>query len=123
MILAPFIFLGKYIKNLALGVLDQSLNTILFGYPDETISSRLGRTIGNERYWWVKPFRIFVDTLFFFDYEMTLDDSGNFTELRKVRHCEKSVMPLEQMHLKAKMDELWSWVKPKGESRWRYFLI
>lgn len=36
--------LGRYLKNIGIGV-DQLLNTILAGYPDETISSRCGKRI------------------------------------------------------------------------------
>jgi hypothetical protein len=85
----------RYLVNLFLAV-DQVANTVLLGHPDETISSRLGRAIGQERYIWVKPLRILVDTLFFFDKD----------------HCKNSVMPLEQQNFREMVDyELWSWCK------------
>ena len=88
--------------NLFLAV-DQLLNTILLGHPDETLSSRLGRTVRNERYFWVKYLRLLVDILFFFDY--TNDEDGSI-----IRHCHKSVMPLEQENFREMIDyEIWSW--------------
>ena len=85
--------------------LDQLLNTILLGHPDETLSSRLGRTIGKERYFWVKWLRVLVDTLFFFDREYRVDDTI-------IKHCEKSIMPLEQENFRTIIDyEIWSWIK------------
>lgn len=90
--------------NLFLAV-DQLLNTILLGHPDETLSSRLGRTIGKERYFWVKWVRVAVDTLFFFDRDFKVD--GTILE-----HCEKSIMPLEQKNFRDMIDyEIWSWTK------------
>ena len=89
----------KYIYNLLLSV-DQLLNTVLLGHCDETLASRLGRTINNERYFWVKPLRVLIDTLFFFDKD---GEKG---------HCEKSVMPLEQQNFREVIDyELWAWNK------------
>lgn len=85
---------------------DQLINTFLGGHPDETLSSRLGRTIGKERYVWVKSFRVFVDTLFFFDYKIDKKTG------RKIKHCEKSVMHLEQKNFRKFIDyEIWSWNK------------
>lgn len=89
----------RFIVNLFLAA-DQLINTLLLGHPDETISSRLGRSIGKERYRWVKYLRVIVDTMFFFDTE------GN------KGHCEKSVMPLEQQNFRSVIDyEIWSWNK------------
>lgn len=89
----------QYVYNLLLG-LDQLLNTILLGHPDETVSSRLGRSIGKERYFWVSPLRILIDTVFWFDKEGTKG------------HCEKSIMPLEQQNFRTVIDyEIWSWNK------------
>lgn len=96
-------FLLRITVNLLLAV-DQLANTILLGHPDETISSRLGRSKENERYFWVKWFRLFVDTLFFFDY--TVDKSGN-----KIGHCESSILPLEQQTFRKLDYEIWSWNK------------
>lgn len=96
-------FIGRFIVNIFLAI-DQLLNTILLGHPDETISSRLGRSMGKERFRWVKWFRVFVDALFFFD---TAVEEGTG---RKIKHCEKSVMPLEQENFRTFTDyELWNW--------------
>ena len=94
----------QLIYNLLIAI-DQLVNTLLLGHPDETISSRLGRSMGKERYIWVKGFRIFVDTLFFFDTK------------GKKRHCQKSVMRLEQKNFRKFSDyEIWSWsIEDKGE--------
>jgi hypothetical protein len=87
----------QYLYNLFLG-LDQAINTLLGGHPDETLSSRLGRSIDLERYFWVFPLRKVIDTLFWFDTE---DHMG---------HCEKSIMPLEQENFRTVADyEIWSW--------------
>ena len=88
----------KLIFNLFLA-LDQLLNTLLLGHPDETLSSRLGRAIGRERYFWVKWLRVLVDTIFFFD-------SDGY-----IKHCKKSIMPLEQMNMRLWDYEIWSWSK------------
>lgn len=89
----------KVFYNLFLAV-DQLLNTLLLGHPDETLSSRLGRSRGIERYFFVKPLRITIDTIFFFDRD------GD------IYHCEKSVMPLEQQNFRDMIDyELWDWNK------------
>jgi len=95
----------QYPFNLFLSI-DQLLNAILFGHPDETLSSRLGRAQGKERYIWVKWLRVSVDTLFFFDREIE-DGTG-----RIIKHCEKSIMPLEQQNFREMIDyEIWSWNK------------
>jgi hypothetical protein len=96
--------IAQYLFNIFLAV-DQALNTLLLGHPDETLSSRLGRTIGKERYFWVSPLRAIVDLLFFFDVEYLLDG-------RIKNHCEKSIMPLEQENFREMVDyEIWSWSK------------
>lgn len=91
----------RYVVNLLLGV-DQMVNTILLGHPDETISSRLGRAKRDgDRYRWVKFVRGFVDTLFLFD-------RGPNGE----KHCENSIMPLEQENFRKFANyEIWSWSK------------
>ena len=97
------LFFLKYLFNIFLAV-DQDLNTLLLGHPDETLSSRLGRTIGKERYFWVKPLRVLIDYIFFFDHEIK---NG-----RTIYHCERSVMPLEQQNFREMIDyELWNWSK------------
>lgn len=97
--------LVRFIVNIFLAI-DQLFNTLLLGHPDETLSSRLGKSMGRERYFWVKPSRIFVDTLFFFDNEK--DESIG----KILRHCEKSVMPLEQTSFREITKyEIWCWHK------------
>lgn len=84
---------------------DQLINTLLLGHPDETISSRLGRTKGKERYIWVKWLRLLVDYMFFWDYKINPDTNT------KLRHCELSVMPQETLHFRGYNRELWQWTK------------
>jgi hypothetical protein len=102
----------KYIYNLSLAV-DQAINTILFGHPDETLSSRLGRTIKKERYLFVRPFRKVIDRIFFFDSRPGYSaDGGNI-----IHHCENSIMKLEQINIKRNADyEIWSWSLENGNS-------
>ena len=96
--------IGKFIYNLLLA-LDQLLNTLLLGHPDETLSSRLGRSKKNERYFWVSPLRRLIDAFFFWDYKILEDGT-------KLNHCDISVMPLEQQNFREMADyELWSWNK------------
>lgn len=52
----------SYFRNILISI-DQLINTIFGGSPDETISSRVGRRRdGNERFW-----AKVIDTLFFWD--------------------------------------------------------
>ena len=95
--------LVRYAVNKGLAI-DQWANAELLGHPDETISSRLGRTINRERYFWVKWLRIMVDLMFFFDYEIR--------DGRKIRHCEKSIIKLEQETFKTLDYEIWDWCLP-----------
>lgn len=90
-------FLLRITVNTFLAI-DQLCNTLLLGHPDETISSRLGRSKDRERYRWVRWFRIFVNTLFWFD-------KGPNGE----KHCEASILPLEQQTFRTLDYELWSW--------------
>lgn len=53
----------KYIKNILIA-LDQLINTLIKGEPDETLSSRAWRHYADGSYKW--PKRI-IDTLLFFD--------------------------------------------------------
>lgn len=87
----------KYAKNKALAI-DQWVNSELLGHPDETISSRLGRSIGRERYWWVKLLRLFVDYV----------SAALFND---IDHCANSIMPLEQQNFENIDYEIWSWQK------------
>ena len=95
----------RYLINIFL-TLDQMINTLLLGHPDETLSSRLGRSKDNHRYFWVKWLRSIVDRMFFFDKEV--DEKHGVV----IRHCEKSIMPLEQQNFRTVANyELWSWSK------------
>lgn len=87
-------------KNLFIAV-DQLINTLLLGHPDETLSSRLGRAKDKERYVWVWYLRWFVNYLFFFDY--------SYRAGQKVWHCENSIQPLEQQNFRNFDYEIWSW--------------
>ena len=94
-------FILRYTVNYLLAV-DQLINTLLLGHPDETISSRLGRAhVEGYRYFWVEYLRKLVDKLFWFD-------KGPNGE----GHCEASIMPLEQENFRKFVDyELWDWCK------------
>lgn len=99
-----FIYLcGKLTKNekrkqygyqLALSA-DQNANAILMGFPDETISSRIGRAVFVHK----KPKKFvkylmhpLVDTL-----ALLFDDKN---------HCEKAIEHSEEFHLR---EEVWEW--------------
>jgi hypothetical protein len=98
----------QFLYNLLISI-DQLLNAILLGHPDETLSSRLGRSINKERYFWVKLLRVIIDTIFWFDTKVLIGMEG---QSRIIKHCEKSVMPLEQQNFRELIDyELWSWSK------------
>lgn len=92
-------FILRLTVNCLLAI-DQFANTILLGHPDETISSRLGRAEGKERYFWVKWFRVLVNAMFWFD-------RGPNGE----HHCAASVIPLEQTTFRTLDYEIWSWQK------------
>jgi len=83
-----------YLKNIALG-LDQFLNTILGGLPDETLSSRAYRTeqtgalLGSL-------FRPLIDCVLFFDknhckesYLSELNRSQNFPTIQSIQSITK----------------------------------
>lgn len=53
----------KYINNVLIGF-DQFINTLLFGEPDETISSRCWRNKDKSKFWSIS--RKLVDNLFFY---------------------------------------------------------
>lgn len=56
----------RYLKNILIAV-DQLINALCFGDPDETISSRIGkRRDGNERFW-----AGVVDRIFFWQKDHT----------------------------------------------------
>jgi hypothetical protein len=85
--------LKKYAYNFFLG-LDQFLNAILLGDPDESVSGRTGRAyLSGKGKWWVPALRRHLNWVFkhFGDYP----------------HCENSVEPEERPLEK----EIWSWIK------------
>lgn len=51
----------SYIRNVAIGV-DQLANVILFGWPDETLSARCGRSIHRYPY---KVWAKLIDAIFY----------------------------------------------------------
>lgn len=51
----------EWARNVAIG-LDQLANTIVRGYPDETLSARAGRLIHR---WPYKPYAFVVDLMFY----------------------------------------------------------
>lgn len=68
--------------------LDQLINSIFFGYPDETISSRAFR----EDIKWLESL---INALFFFDFQDT--ESG------RIKHCELAYYgELAQEHISLK---------------------
>lgn len=89
--------LWKYGRNKALAI-DQWGNAELLGHPDETISSRLGRAYGQERYIWVKLLRISVDFIALHGF----NDPD---------HCRNSIIDLEQQKFRSFDYEIWSWIK------------
>jgi hypothetical protein len=82
----------QYVYNLLLAF-DQFLSTaILFGDPDSSISSRLGKaTLSKKAKWFVKPAQVFVDWL--------------LSPWEK-DHCVNAYEPTESDE-----KELWSWIK------------
>jgi hypothetical protein len=54
----------KYLKNILIG-LDQTLNSVIGGQPDETISAKCWRMRGKSKGW--AAARYMVDKLFWFD--------------------------------------------------------
>lgn len=66
-------------KAVALGI-DQTLNALVNGYADETLSAASFRLSAKSVHWY--RFRVIVDILFFWDREKR----GTIT----VRHCELS---------------------------------
>lgn len=82
----------QFVFNLFLG-LDQLLNVLLLGDPDESISGRCGRAIkyGTQKFW-VGPLADAIDWFF-------------LTVFREANHIMNSVEPEERPHEK----ELWKW--------------
>jgi hypothetical protein len=57
-------FIGQYVRNIVVG-LNQFTNALMFGDPDETISSRAGRVWPDT--WWSK----FINSIFFWQSDHT----------------------------------------------------
>lgn len=84
----------QYIYNLGLG-LDQFINCLLLGDPDESISGRTGRAaLSGRPKWWVPYLHVFIDRLV----HLLVGQSD---------HCINSVEPEEIPYSK----ELWRWIK------------
>ena len=59
-----------------------------------------------ERYFFVKPLRKLIDSIFFWDKEPGFSRDGSCIK----RHCEKSIMFLEQKNIRKNADyEIWDW--------------
>lgn len=72
-----------YLKRVGIAV-DQTLNAILGGMPDETLSARAWRL--HERYWYANYLRLLID--------------GLFLIFLQKHHCEKAYQSeLERKHL------------------------
>lgn len=86
--------LKQYFYNVGLG-LDQFVNVLLLGDPDESLSGRLGRAqLSGRPKWFVPPIVKFNDWLW-------------FVIRKEINHSVNAVEPEERPHEK----ELWSWVK------------
>ena len=84
----------QYIYNLGLG-LDQFINVLLLGDPDESLSGRMGRAlISGAPKWWVIPAAKVLDSVV-----LALFGERN--------HCLNAVEQEER----PKEKELWSWIK------------
>jgi hypothetical protein len=85
--------INQYIFNIALS-LDQFINALLLGDPDDSISGRCGRAIksGRPRIF-VKPLAKCIDFIF-------------LKLFNDVNHCYTSIEPEENMTY-----ELWKWSK------------
>ena len=87
-------FWGQYLYNWILGI-DQFINVILLGDPDESISGRTGRAMQSGKpKWFVPPFARFNDWLF-------------WVIFKERDHNLNAIEPEERPHEK----ELWSWIR------------
>ena len=84
----------QYLYNLGLG-LDQFLNVILLGDPDESVSGRLGRAMKSGKPKW------FVPTL------VKINDKAWYLIRKEIDH---SINAIEENET-PKEKELWSWHK------------
>jgi hypothetical protein len=84
----------QYLYNLGLG-LDQFLNVVLLGDPDESVSGRLGRAIlSGKPKWFVPPL-------------VKINDKAWYWIRKEVNHSLNAV----EEHETPKEKELWSWHK------------
>lgn len=84
----------KYLYNLALG-LDQFLNVILLGDPDESLSGRMGRAkLSGRPKWFVPPI-------------VWINDKIWLLLAGEVDHSINAVEPEER----PKEKEIWSWTR------------
>lgn len=77
---------------------DQLINCTLFGFPDESISGRLGRansTPGENPKWFAKYGMIVVDNIF----DLLFEEKN---------HCMNAKEPEDSFHIRP---ELWKWSK------------
>lgn len=85
---------GRYFFNILLG-LDQFVNVVLLGDPDESISGRLGRAqASGKAKWFVPALRALVDW-------------GAKAISGQSAHCASSIEPEDQAYSK----EIWSWIR------------
>lgn len=85
--------MGQYLYNLILG-LDQFINVVLLGDPDESISTRTSRAVRSGKAKpWVYPVAEFIDLLFY----------NKIWKLEK-DHVKNSYEPDEKAE-----KELWKW--------------
>lgn len=87
-------FVRQLIFNYLLG-LDQWVNVLLLGDPDETISGRLGRAHASGRAKWFVPWL------------RNLVDWGAKVLAGQSNHCLESIEQEDQVFSK----ELWSWIQ------------
>lgn len=84
----------RFLYNFGLGI-DQFVNVLLFGDPDESLSGRLGRAMQSGRpKWFVRPLAQANDLLW-----LTLAGEKD--------HCAHAIEPEERPYEK----ELWSWIR------------
>lgn len=84
--------LAQFLYNFGLG-LDQFVNVLLLGDPDESLSGRLGRAhVSGRAKWWCEPMRRALDAFVFLAFGET-------------DHCVNAIEPEE-----SDSKELWSWI-------------
>ena len=81
----------QYLFNIALGI-DQFINILLLGDPDDSISGRCGRAMATGKpKWFVRILAPTVDFIFWHLFS-------------QIEHCKNSQEPEEMMYY-----ELWKW--------------